>query len=118
MGSLTGCGTRRGPLKDAWWQDIALQFIAVRGGPSGPPNSCRLGLLADDGVERPQELFTLRVGPGLVEARGDPQLRLLGDPPVFAVRQVPELDRIVGVEVRPRELARVEVPLADDLGAI
>src|SRR3954471_19801422 len=75
-------------------------------------------LAPDDLVEAPQQLFAFRVRSRCVDAGADSGLRLLGDPPVFAVRRVPELDRVVYLRVRLRELARMEMPLADDLRAI
>src|SRR2546423_4885391 len=76
------------------------------------------GLATNDLVEVPQQLFALGVRSGCVDARADAGLRLLGDPPVLAIGDVPELDGIVDLRVRPGELVRMEVPLADDLGAV
>jgi len=63
----------------------------------------------DDLIEAPQQLFALRVRSGLVRARLDARLRLLADPPILAIRQIPEFNRIVGLKVRFRELGRMEV---------
>src|SRR5258708_39910661 len=62
-------------------------------------------------VEAPQQHFALRVRSRLIDARLDACLRSLRDPPVLAVRPVPELDRIVRPKIRLRHLVRMEVPL-------
>src|SRR5436853_7521929 len=76
------------------------------------------GVTTHDFVEAPQQRFTFRVRSRLIDARLDAGLRLLGDPPVFTIRLIPEFNRVVGAKVGPRELGRMEMPLADDLGAV
>src|SRR5207249_9926565 len=112
---------------------------ARRGGPVCPPRGRHIGrplttgliggarstclrrllrLSPHDLIEAPQQLLALRVWARLVYARIDAGLRLLRNPPVLAVRQVPELDRIIRLKTRLCELRWMEVPLADDLRPI
>src|SRR4051794_22813204 len=60
------------------------------------------GFAPDDFVEPPEQRLALGVRSRLVDARLNAGLRLLRDPPILPVRQVPELDGVVGMERRLR----------------
>src|ERR1043166_6196068 len=114
IGSLTGGGTRRRPLKAAKEEDIAFQFIAfddrdAASRPSAPaPRSSFRSRAPHDLVEAPEQRLALGIRPGLIRARVDAGLQLLGHPPVLAVRAIPELHRVVDLRVAPRELVGME----------
>ena len=72
----------------------------------------------DEPVEPVEEVFAVGVRTRTVGTGADAELHLLADVPVLAVREIPEGDGVVGAEGGAGDGVGMEMPLADDLGAI
>src|ERR1700758_2869522 len=74
--------------------------------------------IQDDLVESVGQRLAAGVGAGLIGARADSGLRELADGPVLTIGNVPEFNRILGLEVRLGDFGRMEMPFAGNIRTI